>query len=140
MRFAQQVHLDETQAEMRDRYQSYQVARLEDALKTQALVRDGYMSPLLGTVQRYAVGHPHSDLVCRDANELYFQLLCMHVLIIRQTVMLLPQYAKAAFSDATYALIIAASRQLTSVPNYTQLAKLESWRVFWNFGSDCWKK
>ncbi len=24
--------------------------------------------------------------------------------------------------------------------DFTQLPKLESWRCFWNFGSDCWKK
>ncbi len=48
--------------------------------------------------------------------------------------------AKAAFSDATYSAVISASRQLASIPNFTQLAKLESWRVFWNFSSDRWKK
>ncbi len=37
MKFAQQVHPDETQAEMRDRYQGYRVARLEDALEMQAM-------------------------------------------------------------------------------------------------------
>ncbi len=54
--------------------------------------------------------------------------------------MLLPMYAKASFSDAAYSAVISASRQLASVPNFTQLAKLESWRVVWIFSSDRWKK
>ncbi len=106
----------------------------------QALDQDGYKSPLLGNAQHYAEGHPYSALVHHDADELYFQLLCMHALIIRQTGMLLPMYAKAAFSDATYALMMEAARRLAGIPNYSQLAKLESWRVFRNFGSDHWKK
>ncbi len=64
----------------------------------------------------------------------------MHVLITHQTGMLLPMYAKAAFSDAAYAPIIDVSRRLAGIADFSQLSKLESWHCFWNFSSDCLKK
>ncbi len=54
----------------------------------------------MGNTQHYTEGHPYSALVHHNADEFYFQLLCMHMLIIHQMGMLLPMYAKVAFSDA----------------------------------------
>ncbi len=64
----------------------------------------------------------------------------MHTLIIHQTGMLLPMYAKVVFSDVACAPVIDVSRRLMAITDFTQLSKLESWRCFWDFGSDHWKK
>ncbi len=140
MKFTKQRHLGETEAETVNQYQSYQMMRVEDAPKLQNLEWGKYKSPLLGSSQQYAEGHPWSKQVRNNADDLCFKLHCTHALIICQTGILLPQYAKTAFCDAAYTPVVEALRRLRVIPDASQVLKLESRHCFWNLSSDRWKK